>query len=121
MINPQAFLNGYLSAMRNSIITIALGVSIYGFSRFFKKKNSQNTMKLVSVLPYIFSFLIMLNSVLFFRKYLESLTDEDIEELPKFFDFTMWKRYEYLGWFFLLITTILIFLSTKSYLVSFFE
>ena len=115
MTNPQAFLNGYLSAMRNSIITIALGVSIYGFSRFLKKKDSQNTMKLVSILPYIFSFCIMLNSVLFFRKYLDSLTDEDIEELPKFFDFNMWKRYEYLGWFFLLITIVLLILSTKKY------
>ena len=29
--NPQSFLNGYLSAMRNSIITTSLGVAIYGF------------------------------------------------------------------------------------------
>ena len=33
--NPQSFINGYLSGMRNSIITTSLGIAIYGFSRSF--------------------------------------------------------------------------------------
>ena len=35
--NPQSFINGYLSGMRNSIITTSLGIAIYGFSRSFKR------------------------------------------------------------------------------------
>jgi len=31
-------MNGYLSAMRNSIITISLGVAIYGFQEVLKRK-----------------------------------------------------------------------------------
>ena len=30
-INPQAFMNGYLSGLRNGIITLSLGVAIFGF------------------------------------------------------------------------------------------
>ena len=55
--NPQSFMNGYLSGMRNSIITVSLGIAIYGFSRSFKKKSSRKTMKRLSVLMYLFSFI----------------------------------------------------------------
>ena len=62
--NPQSFMNGYLSGMRNSIITVSLGIAIYGFSRSFKKKTSRKTMKRVSILIYLFSFMIILNTSL---------------------------------------------------------
>ena len=39
--NPQSFLNGYLSALRNSIITVALGVSMYGFQNLLKNKHQK--------------------------------------------------------------------------------
>ena len=95
--NPQSFMNGYLSAMRNSIITMSLGVAIYGFSRSFKK-TSRNVMKRLSVLVYFFSFVIIINSNLLLRKYLNSLTEKE-KEMPKYIDIEKWKRYEYLGWF----------------------
>ena len=51
--NPQSFMNGFLSGMRNSIITISLGIAIYGFSRNFKKKSSQKIRRQNTPLPYL--------------------------------------------------------------------
>ena len=119
--NPQSFMNGYLSAMRNSIITISLGVAIYGFSRSFKKKNSQKTMKNLSILVYIFSFLIILNSNLLLRKYLNKITDEEKDKMPMYIDLDLWKRYEFLGWFLFGIAFIIIFLGLKKNILKLFN
>ena len=89
--NPQSFMNGYLSAMRNSIITASLGVAIYGFSRSFKKKRSRNIMKRVSILVYFFSFIIIINSSLLLRNYLSSVSEEDKKEFPAYIDLKKWK------------------------------
>jgi len=112
--NPQSFMNGYLSAMRNSIITMSLGVAIYGFSRSFEKEYSRNIMKRLSLFPYFFSFLIMINTTLLFRKYLISLTEEEKQKMPKYIDLKLWKRYEYLGWFFTVIIFLIITLGLSE-------
>tara|TARA_Y100000768_G_C23351226_1_gene395523 strand:+ start:129 stop:491 length:363 start_codon:yes stop_codon:yes gene_type:complete len=104
-------MNGYLSAMRNSIITTSLGVAIYGFSRSFKKKSSRNIMKRLSVLVYFFSFIIIINSSSLLRNYLNSITDEDKKEFPKYIDLEKWRYYEYLGWFFSTIVFVIILLG----------
>lgn len=106
--NPQSFMNGYLSAMRNSIITTSLGVAIYGFSRSFRTKSSRNIMKRLSVLVYFFSFIIIINSNLLLRKYLGSITEEDKKSFPGYIDLKRWKYYEYLGWFLSMIVFIII-------------
>jgi len=111
---PQSFMNGYLSAMRNSIITTSLGVAIYGFSRSFKKKSSRNIMKRLSVLVYLFSFIIIINSSLLLRNYLNSITDEDKKEFPKYIDIEKWRYYEYLGWFFSTIVFVIILLGVMG-------
>lgn len=111
---PQSFMNGYLSAMRNSIITTSLGVAIYGFSRSFKKKSSRNIMKRLSVLVYFFSFIIIINSSLLLRNYLNSITDEDKKEFPKYIDIEKWRYYEYLGWFFSTIVFVIILLGVMG-------
>jgi hypothetical protein len=112
--DPQTFLNGYLSAMRNSIITSSLGVAIYGFSRSFKKKISRNIMKRLSILVYIFSFIIMLNTVLLLRKFLSVVSKKDVKEFPKYVDLKKWKVYEYLGWFFTVIVFLIITLGLSE-------
>tara|TARA_B100000073_G_scaffold20854_1_gene16542 strand:+ start:342 stop:734 length:393 start_codon:yes stop_codon:yes gene_type:complete len=112
--NPQSFFNGYLSAMRNSIITSSLGIAIYGFSRSFKKKASKKIMKRLSILVYIFSFIIMLNTVLLLRKYLNDLSKKEIKEFPKYIDLKKWRNYEYLGWFFIIIVLLIIILGSMD-------
>jgi hypothetical protein len=112
--NPQSFMNGYLSAMRNSIITVSLGVAIYGFSRSFKKKSSRDIMKRLSVLVYFFSFMIILNSSLLLRNYLLTLTDEEKSKMPKYIHLGKWKKYEYLGWLFTGIVFIILLLGMSE-------
>jgi len=119
--NPQSFMNGYLSAMRNSIITVSLGVAIYGFSRSFKKIDSRKIMKNLSVLVYIFSFLIILNSNLLLRQYLKTITEEEKNEMPNYIDLHIWKRYEYLGWFLNVIVFVIIFLGLKEKIMRLFK
>ena len=67
-------------------------------------------MKRLSILVYFFSFLIMVNSVLLLRKYLNVTTEEELKEMPKYVDIKKWKHYEYLGWFFSIIVFSIIFL-----------
>jgi len=106
--NPQSFMNGFLSGMRNSIITISLGIAIYGFSRNFKKKSSQKIMKRVSILMYIFSLIVILNTTMLLRNYLLSITEKEKSEMPKYINLNQWKIYEYLGWSFSFIAILLI-------------
>ena len=119
--NPQSFMNGYLSAMRNSIITASLGIAIYGFSRSFEKEYSRKIMKRLSLLPYFFSFLIMVNTSLLIRKYLKSLTEEEKQKLPKYIDLKLWKRYEYLGWYFAFVIFLIITLGLSEDVVDLIE
>ena len=115
---PQSFMNGYLSAMRNSIITTSLGVAIYGFSRSFKKKSSRNIMKRLSVLVYFFSLIIIINSSLLLRNYLNSINNEEKKEFPKYIDIEKWRYYEYLGWFFSVIVFLIISLGLSGDVVE---
>ena len=117
-VNPQSFMSSYLSGMRNSIITLSLGVAIYGFSRSFKKKKSRDIMKLVSVLAYIFSILNILNTTLTLKHYLDRVTNKDKETLPKFIELKYWRNYEYLGWFLTVIGIVILFLSIKGYILK---
>jgi len=118
--NPQSFFNGYLSAMRNSIISVSLGVAIYGFSRSFAKQRSKDIMKKVSIVLYLFSLMLILNTVILLRNYLNSVNKDDIEKLPKYVDLSKWRLYEYIGWFLSVIVTIIILLSSSKYIKNVF-
>lgn len=119
--NPQTFMNGYLSALRNSIITVSLGVAIYGFSRSFKKASSRSIMKRLSVLVYFFSFFIIINSSFLLRKYLNNIPEKDMKEMPAYVDLQKWRYYEYLGWFFTVIIFLLITLGLSEDMIDLFQ
>jgi hypothetical protein len=114
--NPQTFLNSYLSAMRNTIITLTLGIGIYGFSKTFKDKNAERIMRLLSITMYVYSIVLCINSTLMFRSYLESITEDEEKMLPKYINLDYWKVYEVLGWVFAAVLLILILLATKRYI-----
>ena len=114
--NPQSFINTYLSAMRNSIISISLGVAIYGFSRiYFKHQKPKDIMKIMSILVYGFSVVTIFVSTSMFRSYLTKLTDEEKQNLPNYIDLKYWKLFEYLGWFLFAIATTMIIVTTNKY------
>ena len=114
--NPQTFMNSYLSAMRNTIITLTLGIGIFGFSKTFKNKKSELIMRTLSLVMYLYSLALCINSNLMFRKYLESLNEEQIKEFPPYINLEYWRAYEVLGWTFSAILILLIFLASKRFL-----
>ena len=118
--NPQSFMSSYLSGMRNSIITLSLGVAIYGFSRSFKKQKSRDIMKLVSTLTYVFSVLISLNTTLTLKHYLDTVNENDVKDFPKYIKLKYWQNYEYLGWLLTGIGSIILLLALKGYVKMFY-
>ena len=109
--NPQSFINGYLSALRNGIITVTLGIVVYGFSKSFTKK-SKEIMKKLSSLIYILSFFMVLNAIFYLRNYLKLLYKEE----EKISELSFFQNFEYLGWFLLTIIFIVFLLSINRYL-----
>ena len=118
MLNPQAFMNSYLSGMRNGIITISLGVAIFGFSRSFKKQEARDTMKIVSVLSYLLSLSISLLTTIQMREYLKQITPEDIKQMPNYINIKYWKLNEYVGWLLVFMAIIMSFLGLKKYIMK---
>ena len=117
--NPQTFLNSYLSAMRNSIISFTLGIGIYGFSKTFSNKKSDFIMRLFSILLYIFSFGNALNTSLMLNQYLKKVEQEKNSNrfpFPDYVSFKYWKNYLALGYFFCFILIILLLLSSKRFI-----
>ena len=115
-INPQAFMNGYLSGLRNGIITMSLGVAIFGFSRTFEKQSSRDAARIVSVLSYLVSLSISTLTTLQLREYLSKLTVNDKRNMPKYINLENWKKYEYIGWLVVSMSVIMTFLGLKKYI-----
>lgn len=115
---PQTFLGSYMSAIRNSIITVSLGIGIYGYSKHFKK-NSKLTMKLLSVLIYLFSIGLIFNVNLLLKQYLDNFPNDKLEYTPSYFNHTIWRRFEILAWYLLTIYVIFACLGVYSIIKDF--
>ena len=114
--NPQAFFNGNVSCMRNVFLTTTVGVAVYGFSKGFNNKKSDTIMRLLSSCIYIFSFLYLLNTNIYYRKYLNKIEGTEVEKnLPDYVQLSTWRNYEYLGWFYTVILIFVILLSLKRF------
>ena len=74
-----------------------------------------------SVLMYLFSFMIILNTTLLLRNYLLLLTEKEKNEMPKYINLNQWKRYEYLGWLFTIITFLFISLGLSGDIMYIFN
>ena len=112
---PQTFISSYMSTVRNSIITVSLGIGVYGFSKNFKK-TSKITMKILSVLIYLFSIGLLYNVNILLKKYLDNFSNDKLESTPSYFDFNIWRRFEILSWYLLLIYIIFAILGSYSLL-----
>ena len=102
---PQTFLGSYMSTVRNSIITLSLGIAVYSFSKNFKNK-SHITMKILSVLIYLFSIGILFNVNLLLKQYLDNFPNDKLKYTPSYFDHTVWRRFEILAWYLLSVYVI---------------
>ena len=118
--NPQTFMNSYLSAIRNSIISLSLGIGVYGFSKTFKKKSSENIMRLISLFLYLYSITLCINSNLMLRQYLQIYQEDSKNPVPEYIDFRYWKVYETSGWILTVLLGILIILAMKRFVLKLF-
>lgn len=116
-MNPQAFMNGYLSGLRNGIITLSLGVAIFGFSRTFDKQSSRDAARIVSVLSYLVSLSMSVITTLQLREYLNKITLDDKKSMPKYINLDLWEKYEYVGWLIVSMGVIMAFLGLKKYIM----
>lgn len=120
--NPQAFLNGYISGMRNVFLTTTVGIAIYGFSKGFKNQQSDIVMRMLSVGMYIFAFFYLLNTNMLFRDYLNKIQDSPNEQhLPNYIQITYWRNYERLAWVYSLILIFIIIIASKRYIKMLFS
>tara|TARA_B110001469_G_C9578219_1_gene286758 strand:+ start:40 stop:408 length:369 start_codon:yes stop_codon:yes gene_type:complete len=104
--NPQSVVNGWYSASRNVFLTVSVAVAMYGFSDSFKIKYSTHIVKDISLLIFIFSFMLGLNNIIFFNNYIKKMEKQD--NLPLYVDISSWKRHLYIKIYFMILLTIII-------------
>ena len=110
--NPQTLMNTFQSALRNTLLSTTLGITIYGFGSGFKNKDSRYIMKLISLFIYIYGFCFGILSTTMLRRYIKKIDKEYIKKrLPEYVDIEFWKIYEILGYTFCILILILFSLS----------
>lgn len=117
--NPQTFINTYLSAIRNTIISLTLGIGIFGFSKTFKHKKSALIMRFTSIVLYFYSLATGLNTAFMLHAYLKKM--ENLDEtrkagLPEYINFKFWKVYLILGYALCVIVMLLILLASQRFI-----
>ena len=103
--NPQSVVNGWYSASRNVFLTVSVAVAMYGFSDSFKLKYSTHIVKDISLLIFIFSFMLGLNNIVFFYNYIKKMEKEKEKQdnLPLYVDIDSWKRHLYVKIYFMVL------------------
>ena len=110
--NPQALMNTFQSAIRNTLLCTTLGITCYGFSNGFKNPDSRYTMKIISIIIYIYAFSFGIISTTMLRRYIYKINNEYIKKkLPEYVDIELWKIYELFGYIFCVLILILFGLS----------
>jgi len=95
--NPQSYVNGYISMMRNMILSSSIGLIIL---------NSKY--RIISFFVFIFSLLYGLKSAIDFNKYLNYLETQKLKK-PFEFQVKQWKQWIYMTYIYLVILCIIIF------------
>ena len=103
----------HLSAMRNSIITISLGIAIYGVSQSLKNK-PKLFLEIVSVLIYYFSFSFLYTNNQMFNHFVKNTkkTDETNQYL---------NRYMIISWSLLGLFAIFVAIGTYRSIADFLQ
>ena len=117
--NPQTFMNTYLSSYQNTIISLTLGIGVFGFSKSFKNKKSSLIMRFMSIILYFYSLTTGLNTALMLHAYLRkmnNLSEDEKKEIPEYINFDFWKVYLILGYVFCTIVLLLILIALQRFI-----
>jgi hypothetical protein len=52
---------------------------------------------------YLFSFGILYYSNIYLKNFINNTPNDEIKNAPRYIDFDIWKKFEYLGWLLLFI------------------
>lgn len=108
--NPQAVINGFYSASRNVFLTLSIGIAMYGFSESFKIGVSKHIVKDISLLIFIFSFVLGLTNLYMFNNYIKELEKDKAKGhiLPNYIDLKSWKFHIYVKLYMILLILLII-------------
>jgi hypothetical protein len=108
--NPQAVMNGFYSASRNVFLTLSIGIAMYGFSESFKIGASKHIVKDISLLIFIFSFVLGVTNVYMFNNYIKELEKDKAKGniLPNYIDLKSWKIHIYIKSYMILLVLLII-------------
>jgi hypothetical protein len=105
--NPQTFMNSFHSASRNVFLTSSIGVAMYGFANTFKMGVSVNIIKIISIMVFVFSFVLGVNTLMGFKRYYDIL-EKNKANLPNYVDLEIWRNYMYLTGIYLAILCVIV-------------
>jgi len=88
-------MNSFHSASRNVFLTSSIGVAIYGFANTFKIGISVNIIKIISIITFMFSLMLGVNTLMGFKRYYDIL-EQDKDNLPNYVDLEIWRNYLYI-------------------------
>jgi len=113
--NPQTFMNGFYSSSRNVFLTVSIAIAMYGFSGSFKLGVSVDMIKDISLLIFIFSFMLGVNNIHIFYNYIKALEKErdNGDVLPLYVNLKLWRRYLYIKIYFMILLIVLIIASSR--------
>ena len=116
--NPQSFINGFFSSSRNVFTNVSIAMAIYGFSSSFKLGISVDIIKDISLLLFIFAFMLGVNNIHIFYNYIKLLEKEQQNGiiLPSYINLKLWKRYIYIKLYFMILLFVLIIASSRRLL-----
>ena len=99
--NPNAFLNGYISMMRNIFLTSSISLASLGYSSK-SKLFPENTIKFISLLILLYSICLGLKSACDFNHYLNYM-DKQIHTIkePYASQIKRWKGWITLTYFYI--------------------
>lgn len=108
--NPQAVMNGFYSSSRNVFLTLSIGIAMYGFSESFKIGVSKHIVKDISLLIFIFSFVLGITNVYMFNNYIRELNKDKAKGhiLPNYIDLKSWKSHVYIKLYMILLILLII-------------
>ena len=100
--NPQPFINGYISMIRNMFLTSSIGLAAMGFSNRFKQYEKK--VKIIAVIIILYSILYGYKASKDSNNYINYI--EKQEDLPELYTIMLndWRQWIYITYIYMILT-----------------
>ena len=103
--NPQSYVNGYISMMRNMILTSSVGLGAMSFSNSFKKY--EKIVKILAFIIFTYSIVYGIKAAIDFNEYINYMEKRNDIEDPYKFQLKQWKQWVILTYVYISIVTMI--------------